>query len=149
MLPPKVIHLIEQHGDEIVAHAMDEMRRDPEVVHFRDLPTAEIREWGRHILGNLEHWLAEARDTDMATRYEAVGKLRFQEDIPLFEAVRGLCLLKEKVLQFAQDHAMAKTSMDLYAEEEFENRVGRFFDLILVHVVRGYEGALRRAAHAG
>jgi hypothetical protein len=39
--------------------------------------------------------------------------------------------------------------IELYAEEELEHRVGRFFDFMLYHVVRGYEAAMRRAAHVG
>ena len=38
--------------------------------------------------------------------------------------------------------------MDLYAKEELERRVGRFFDELTIHMVRGYETAWRRAAHA-
>jgi hypothetical protein len=39
-------------------------------------------------------------------------------------------------------------SVDLYAKEELERRVGRFFDELTIHMVRGYETAWRRAAHA-
>jgi hypothetical protein len=38
--------------------------------------------------------------------------------------------------------------VDLYAEEELERRVGRFFDELTIHMVRGYETAWHRAAHA-
>ena len=34
-------------------------------------------------------------------------------------------------------------------EEELDRRIGRFFDVLLVHLVHGYERALRRAAHVG
>jgi hypothetical protein len=36
----------------------------------------------------------------------------------------------------------------LHAEEELERRVDRFFDELVIHLIRGYEGAWRRAAHA-
>lgn len=147
MLPPKLIHLIENHWDEIVTRVIRAMHRDPEITHFRNLPEAELREWGRNILENLGHWLAASKDEEVARRYEALGKLRFEEHVPLHESVRGLCLLKEKVLDFVSEQGLAKTSMDLFAEEELENRLGHFFDLILVHLVRGYETALRRTAH--
>jgi hypothetical protein len=145
MLPPKLIHLIENQWDEIVTRGIRAMLRDPEVIHFRSLPEAELREWGRNILENLGHWLAASKDDEVARRYEAVGRLRFEEHVPLHESVRALCLLKEKVLDFVQEQGSAKTSVDLFAEEELEHRLGHFFDLILVHQVRGYEMALRHS----
>jgi hypothetical protein len=36
--------------------------------------------------------------------------------------------------------------MQLYAEEELEHRVGRFFDILVYHLVKGYESALRTSA---
>jgi hypothetical protein len=36
----------------------------------------------------------------------------------------------------------------LYAEEELENQLGRFFDLLVFHLARGYETASDSAAHA-
>jgi hypothetical protein len=45
----------------------------------------------------------------------------------------------------------SKASMDvynleLYEREELERRLGRFFDLLTIHFVYGYERALRKAA---
>ena len=34
--------------------------------------------------------------------------------------------------------------MALYSEEQFERRVGRFFDLLVLHLVHGYETAWNR-----
>jgi len=36
----------------------------------------------------------------------------------------------------------------LYAEEELERRVARFFDMLVVHLARGYETEWRHALHA-
>jgi hypothetical protein len=32
----------------------------------------------------------------------------------------------------------------LYSEEQFERRIGRFFDLLVLHLVHGYERAWRQ-----
>jgi hypothetical protein len=64
----------------------------------------------------------------------------------LHEAVRGLFLVKDKMIEFIQEQAFAKTAVQLYAEGEFEHRVDKFFDLLICHLVRGYEGALRGRA---
>ena len=53
------------------------------------------------------------------------------------------------MITFVLDQAAAKTFLQLYAEEELEHRVDRFFDILVCHLVRGYENALRQSARAG
>jgi len=38
--------------------------------------------------------------------------------------------------------------MELYAEEELDRRVGRFFDMVIINFVKGYESASRPSAAA-
>ncbi len=148
MLSGKLIHLIEAHQEQIAANVIHEIRRHPDLVHLQKLPDAELRERGQQILENLGHWLAAGHESEIAHRYETLGKARFEESIPLHESVRALCIVKEKMIDFMNERGATRTSMELYAEEEFERHVGRFFDTLIIHMARGYEAALRRAAHA-
>jgi hypothetical protein len=74
--------------------------------------------------------------------------LRFEEGVPLCEAVRGLFLVKDKMIDFVLNQAAARTYMQLYAEEELEHRVDRFFDILVYHLVKGYEDAWHKAARS-
>ena len=148
MLSGRLIHLIESHFDEIAARVLADIRRDPELKQLHHLPDIELREWGQTILMNLGHWLAAGHDREVAAHYERLGQVRYEQEVPLHESVRALAILKEKILAFVEDQVMTKSAVELYAEEELEHRVGRFFDLLVFHLVRGYEGALRKAAHA-
>jgi hypothetical protein len=149
MLSAKLVRLIESHWAQITNRALAQIRSSPEMSHLHRLPEAELREWGQHILENLGDGLASGNEAELAARYEQVGRMRFEEAIPLHEAVRALCVLKEKALEFVEEHLELKTIVELYAEEELEHRLGRFFDFMLYHVVRGYEGAMRRAVRVG
>jgi hypothetical protein len=115
--------------------------------HFRTLPEFELREWGRDILHNLGHWLAAGNEAELGRRYEELGRIRFTEHVPLAESVRGLFLLRETMIDYVQEHFFAKNSLEFCAEEELERRLGRFFDVLVCGLVRGYERALRLAAH--
>jgi len=77
-----------------------------------------------------------------------VGRERLEQAVPLHECVRDLCVLRETLLDYVEEHTFNKDSVELYAEEELDRRVGRFFDLLIVHLVRGYERAAERAAVA-
>ncbi len=148
MLSGKLVHQIEAHWDLIYPRAVAEIRNDPKLPHFRSMPEMELRERAQDILENLGHWLAAGNEEEVARRYEGLGRVRFEEGIPLHETVRAFCMVKEKVITFVQEQATARTSVELYAEEELEHRLATFFDDLIYYLIRGYEAAWRRAAHA-
>jgi len=146
MLSGKLVHLIESHWDEIIARVVEQMRREPQMTHIRTVVESELREWGQNLLQNLNHWLAAANEDDLAQRSEALGKLRCEENVPLHESVRALFIIREKMLDFVEEHIPSRDTLELYAEEQLERRLARFFDLLTIHLVYGYERALRRHA---
>jgi len=148
MLSGNLIRLIESHEEEIAGRIVRSIRHHPELAHLGKLPEAELRERGREILKNLGHWLASGNEEKLAHQYESIGKLRFAGSVPLHESVRGLCLIKDKMIDFVDEQGIDQGGLALYNEEQLERRVGQFFDLLVIHLVRGYEAAWRHAAHA-
>jgi hypothetical protein len=147
MLSGKLIHLIEAHWDEITSRVLKQIRCEDGMSHIQSLPEVELREWGQNILHNLGHWLAAGNEEALSRHYEELGRTRFIEQVPLHESVRGLCILREKMIDYVQENFFAKNSLEFCAEEELERRLGRFFDVLVCHLVYGYEKALRLAAH--
>jgi len=145
MLSGRLIHLIELHWDQITSRVIDQIRREPQMSHINPRIETELRDRGQIMLQNLGHWLSAGNEEDLAQKYEAFGKLRFEEDVPLHESVQALCIIRQKIMDFVEEHLFSRNTLELYAEEELERRLGRFFDLLTIHMVRGYEHALRRA----
>jgi hypothetical protein len=143
MISGRLVHLIETNGDQIVDRLVAQIRQDPHLTSVRALLDRELRDWGLDLLKHLGHWLAAGNEQDLALRYERLGKQCYELEIPLHEAVRGLCLLREKMLDFSEEHILSNSSVELYAEEELERRLGRFFDNLTIHMVQGYERMLR------
>ena len=148
MLSGKLVHLIESHWDQISSRVIDQVRREPQMPHVRGLAESELREMGEVLLQNLGHWLSAGNEEDLAQKYEQFGKLRCQQNVPLHESVRGLCIIREKMLDFVEEQLTLKNTLELYAEEELERRLGRFFDILTIHLVTGYERALRQSVMA-
>lgn len=148
MLSGKLIQLIEEHQEQIAVSVIREIRRHPDLIDMCKLSDAELRERGQQILKHLGYWISAGHEAEIAQSYELLGKARFEESIPLHEPVRALAIIKNKMLDFVHYQGMARTAVDLYAEEELERRVGRFFDELTIHMVRGYETEWHRAAHA-
>ncbi len=148
MLSGRLVHLIESHWEEIVSRVITEIHHDPQLTHFRTAVEADMRETGRVLLRDLGHWLVAGNNEEVLQHYERLGSLRHQDGMPLHEAVRCVALVRERVLDFVEEQLDAKTTLALYEEEELDRRLGRFFDLLVIHMVKGYEEALRRELRA-
>src|SRR5690349_18387771 len=123
MLSGKLIHLIEEHWGEITRRVLDQIRREPDMPHLQGLPEVELREWGQNVLHNLDHWLGAGNEQSLARHYEELGRIRFTEHVPLHESVRALCILRETMLDYVQEHYFARNSLEFCAEEELERRL--------------------------
>jgi hypothetical protein len=141
MLSTKMVELIESNWEEIADRMIRSVKRHPELTHLAKKPDLELREWCREMLQDLGD-LISANDHEIQLRFEALGKARFEEDVPLHEAVLRIHLLKDKVIGFIHEQGFPMSAMQLYAEEELEHRLSRLFDAAVYRVVRGYENAL-------
>ena len=148
MLSSKLIRLIEDHWEDLAVKCIRMLREHPGLDQFRKLPESALQDWGRVLLKNLGEWLISKKDEEVGRFYEGVGRARYRELVPLHESVLALHLLKDTVVDYVRDRGFAQSSVDLYAEEELEHRLGLFFDTLVYHMVKGYETELRRAMHA-
>jgi len=148
MISGKLVHLMKTHEEEIIDRVAGQIRLDPEMAHAQAILGAGLRQWHKELLESLTHWLDRGNNETLARRFQHVGRERLEQAVPLHECVRDLCLLKQILLDFVEEHTLTKDSMELYAEEELDRRVGRFFDLLIVHLVRGYESGRRHVAAA-
>jgi hypothetical protein len=146
MLSGKLIRLIETHCDEITRRALRQVHEDSEIREIRKLPDSELRDRWQMVLRNLGHWLAAGKGAKLIRQYEELGRTRFEERVPLHETVRVLHILRNEMVDFLQEQGLVETTVDVYAEEEMERRVTRFFDDLVFHFVRGYEEAMKMAA---
>ena len=145
MLSGKLVHLIETNWSQITGRALEQIRREPEMSHTRALVETELRDRAEILLQNLGHWLTAGENERLASAYEQLGRLRCEEGVPLHEAIRAMTIVREKILDFVEEHVESKTSVELYAEEELERRLNRFFDLLVIHMAKGFERALRHS----
>jgi hypothetical protein len=144
MLSNRLVERIEDHSEQIITRTITQIRRTPELAQTQKLPDAEFQEWAQDVLRDLDAWLCDPANHALAKRYESLGRLRFEESVPLSEVVFSTYILKNKVIEFARSQGFGANSVEIYAEDELENRLGRFFDWLVYHAVRGYEGTPRR-----
>jgi hypothetical protein len=155
MLAAKLIRSVETRWEEIATETIRRIRSDEDVPNMHKLSEEELLNWAHSIVEALKSWEVGGEDESLAVKYNALGRLRFESSVPLYEVVRCLHILKLRVIGFIRDHAYAQNTLEIYALEEFEHRVGLFFDWLLYNVAVGYEEARRHTApqttrkHAG
>ncbi len=146
MLSTKLVQLVQDHWQEIASRLIQAVRKHPDMSHLAGRPDAELREWCRQLLENLEYLLSVSKDQDVKRRFQVLGRMRYEENVPLHEAVLRVQMLNDKIIGFVHEQGFPTTALNLYAEEELEQRISRYFDALLYHLVRGYEDAQRLAA---
>jgi len=145
MLSTRLVSLIESHSAEITRRLTLAVKAHPDLPHLAQRPEQELCEWCQDILQNVGYLLSAGKDQDVQRRFEVLGRTRYEEQVPLAEAVLRTILLKQKIFEFIDEQGFAMNALQIYAEEELEQRVGRFFDGLIYHLVRGYENARKRA----
>ena len=146
MLSVRLVQMIEDHAEILTAAVVRELRSDQRLPRLAQLPESELRDRCQEIFKRLGHWLAETEETEIADHFAHIARKRAAQQVPLHEVVLGLQILKKRILQYARDQGIELTTLEIYAEEELEHRVGSFFDAVIFHLVRAYEHALRNQA---
>ena len=147
MVSRTLVQMIEDNGERITDRFIRQLRADARLVQFHTLPESELRDRAHDVLKNLGRWLVASHEGEIAHRYEALGRRRYEESIPLYEVVRALHTLRENIQAFVREQGIEHTPVQRYADEEFEHLLVLFFEGAVYHAVHGYETALRQAAH--
>jgi hypothetical protein len=144
MVAPKLVQQIEDHWQAIATRTVRKVRNCSDLPHLREMPASDLELISQRTLQNLSGWLHNNPELEMGHRYQEVGRQRFRDGMLIHEAVRGIQLMKESTLDYIREQGFTSSSVEILAEEELEFRLGRFFDLLVFHLVKGYEEEMRR-----
>ncbi len=142
MLSSRLIRMISDHWEQITCRVIKRIRRDAKLLELGRYSEADLRERARESLQNLGTWLV-SREADFGRRYERIGRMRFEEGVPLHEIVYAFQIIKEQTLQYVRDEGLIGSPLEIYAEEELHRGADRIFATMIYYVVRGYEQAMR------
>jgi hypothetical protein len=146
LLSGRLVRLIQDHSEGQAEGLAARVHNHPDLPALAKRSTAELRHWCAHQITYLNSSIA-AQGEDVRGRYQTLGRERFEQSIPLHEAVLRFFLLKDMIIEFAHTQGLPMTALDLYAQEELEQRICRFFDAAVYNVVCGYEEAMRQPGH--
>ena len=153
MVGLRLVHLIENHSDELVEDFLSGIALSPRTRGLQKVPPEELRARLYEVLRHFSEWLLTKTDRDIEQRYVELGMRRAHQGVPLADFCWALVMVKENIWHFLNRQAFAHNPVELYGEMEFLRLLDQFFDRALYYVAEGYEQALgsapqTSAAHA-
>jgi hypothetical protein len=147
MLSAYLVRLIEQHADTLTNELVEDLVTNERTPSFRRLSRDEIHHSSHHVYQNLADWLADKSDAAIQASFEAVGRQRFHEQVPLNEFIWAIVLVKRHLRDKIRAVGNVYSALELHNEIQLSMMIGRFIDKVLYAVVTGYEQARTEAEH--
>lgn len=139
MFSYRLVRLIETHADALAAGLEQKVLNDPQVSHFRQIPSHELRERVYEIYRHLGEWLLGKNELDIEQRYREIGSRRAKQKVPLPEVLQAILLTKENLWEFLQSEAVMDRAVEIMGELELLQMLEMFFDRAIYFVATGYE----------
>ncbi len=146
MISQRLIRLVEQNADRLNNDLIAELRRDPRSAAYHRLSDEDLHERGQDLFRNLGQWLSARTEFAVQNRYQALGRKRCQEGLPLSQVVFALTRAKGRLLDFIRSSVAGESSAELPLEYELAWAIAVFFDKAIYHTVAGFEEAARAPA---
>ena len=139
MLAGYLIQTLERNSDKLADALVRDLTTNERTPSYRRLQTEDLRERSLAIYRHLVDWLAEGSEVRIATTFEALGRQRFDEEIPLEELVYAIILTKRHVRASVSRLYEIESAIELHYVIDLHAMIDLFFDRALHATVTGYE----------
>lgn len=147
MVGLRLVHLIENHSDELVENLIAKIKHSSRTRDMRKVPTEELRARWYEILRHLSEWLLTKTDRDIEKRYLELGARRAAQGVPLAAFCWAIVLTKEQLWEFLNRQGLTHSPVELYGEMELLRLLDQFFDRALYYATEGYQRASQLSPH--
>lgn len=139
MISTRLVHLIEQHADELADDLVTELHQAPRTRSLQKIPAADLRRRIYETLHDFHSWLLKNESHNGHERYRAMGQQHAAHDVPLADLCWAIILIKEHLWNFVSKQVFHTTPVEIHAELELMRLLDLFFDGMIFHVAEGYE----------
>ena len=146
MLSIRLVHMIEDHADELTRGVIRALQSDPRTPHYHHLTYEELHYRTYSVYHNLGHWLSRNNEEPVEGAYTDLAKRRFSEGVPLHEVILALQVLRHHLSDYVRAVGLMDSAMELHQELELQRLAGDFFDKAIYYTVRAYEHEAEFAA---
>ena len=157
MLGARLLQLIQSHAGPLSREVVHDLMTNDRTPAFRRLNPADVETRVSAVFYGLGKWLGDADEDAIRHEYEEMGRSRFRQGVPVSELIYALVITKSHLRRYIREHGVVDFAgdrvapqellpLELHSIQDFNYRVGEFFDRALYHLARGYEAAALEAA---
>jgi hypothetical protein len=146
MLAARLVHAIEEHAEDLTRHLLEDLAVNPRTPSYHSLSRAELHDRVYEVYRHLGRWIDDAAGAEVDAVYEALGRQRRGDGVPLEEVVFALILTKVHLRDYVLRSGLVSSIVDLYQEVDLVLRLDQFFDRAVYDTVKGYQGYSQRQA---
>jgi hypothetical protein len=143
MLATRLVHLIEQHADQLSHRLIGKLENDPHCSELRKVPVEELRARSYEVYRHLADWLIRKTEHDLQQAYLEIGARRARQGVAFSHVLYALTATKAELWEFLQDEGIVTKPIELFGEMELFRLLDQFFDRALYYAASGYEQATR------
>jgi hypothetical protein len=141
MIALRLVHLIENHSDELAAGLLKKFRSSSHTRDLQKVPAGELRDRSYEIYRNLSDWLLHTKEEELERCYVKVGARRASQGVALADLCWAIVLTKEHLWSFLQEQGYLNSPVEIFGELELLRLLDQFFDKALCYATVGYEQA--------
>ena len=141
MFALRLVHLIEQHSDELSEALTHKVISSERTKGLRKVPASELHQRCHEVYRNLSEWLIHKTESEIQEVYGALGARRATQNVPLADLTWALMLTKENLLDFLKQEGVHGSAEVVWEELELLRSLDQFFDRAVYHATAGYEHA--------
>jgi hypothetical protein len=142
LLAYRLVKLIEKHSDGLakaLQARLDGCERCD--AYHKNVPREELTTVVGEIYRHLGEWLLGKSETDIETRYCAIGEKRFKQKVPLSQVLWTIALVKENLWAYIKDNNVMERPAEIFGELEMLSLLDQFIDRAMYYAAVGYERA--------
>jgi len=155
VIAAKLVELIEIHADHVTTDVTQDLMTNPRTRGFRAVPPQDLEQRIFRLLHHLGNWIGDPRSDRVQAEFSDWGRRRFDQGISLSELIYAIVVLKQHLRRYINDNGLVDTAfprvdgdyvlpLHLHSLQEFNARVGQFFDEAVYDLACGYEDQARR-----
>ena len=142
MIRHRLIHLIEEHSDELANELLSRARESTHLTSFiSKVPPDELRQRVYEIYRHLGQWLLRRTEADIEEHYCAVGARRCRQGVALSQLIWATLLTKENLWAFLNRESWPGFEVEVLAEHEMLRTIDHFFNRAIYFAAIGFEQA--------
>jgi hypothetical protein len=141
MLSAKLVHLIEQHSEELADGLVRKLQSSPQTQSLQRIPSSELQVRMQETLGQFNGWLLSSADADVHRRYVELGRHHAANNVALTDLCWATVFIKEYLWEFVGREVFPRGAVEIFAELELLRLLDLFFDRVLCYMAEGYQQA--------